>query len=72
MRIELMIAESQPAVLPLNYGHHKKEYKQMLRDSNPDLIPYTHYSTLQGLLCNSVHCASGNTTQPVITHCSVL
>ena len=22
MRIELMIAESQPAVLPLNYGHH--------------------------------------------------
>ena len=23
-RIELVIAESQPAVLPLNYGHHKK------------------------------------------------
>ena len=23
-RIELVIAESQPAVLPLNYGHHKE------------------------------------------------
>ena len=23
MRIELMTAESQPAVLPLNYGHHQ-------------------------------------------------
>ena len=27
-------------------------------DSNPTLIPYTHYSTLQGLSCNSVHCAT--------------
>ena len=25
MRIELMIADSQPAVLPLNYGHHKQQ-----------------------------------------------
>ena len=42
----------------------------MLQDSNLYLIPYTQYLTLQGLSCNSVHCASGNTTQPVYVHCS--
>ena len=30
MRIELMIAESQPAVLPLNYGHHMKTHSDYL------------------------------------------
>jgi hypothetical protein len=60
--------------LSLDLGRNVLEYgdKQMLEDSNLDLIPYTHYSTLQGLLCKSVHCASGNTTQPVQEDCSPL
>ena len=43
----------EPAVSVFLYGD-----KLMHWDSNPTLIPYTHYSTLQGLLCKSVHCAT--------------
>ena len=39
MRIELMTAESQPAVLPLNYGHHKE----------------THYIQSKGTVTNATH-----------------
>lgn len=39
MRIELMTAESQPAVLPLNYGHHKE----------------THYIQSKGTVVNATH-----------------
>lgn len=39
MRIELMTAESQPAVLPLNYEHHKE----------------THYIQSKGTVTNATH-----------------
>ena len=38
MRIELMIAESQPAVLPLNYGHHKLAPPERLELPTPTFV----------------------------------
>ena len=50
MRIELMIAESQPAVLPLNYRHHKKSTNKCSGIRTLTCSPFANLLDLQVFL----------------------